>query len=348
MNMFKNHIKLALTTLLITLFTGLGTASAVLFTDVHNNHPYLPAIRYLKENGIIVGYSDGTFRPDQEVNRAEALKLLTLSKKILGEGAASEDAERLFDEEANLLLGLTTDTPEEHASTEDIQVDTSVTNLNFDLTDVPQDVWYHKYVLQAFKNGIIQGYTDRTFRGGNTVNLAEAVKMLLETNEVELPSEDEITKNPFKDADMNAWYAPYLQYAKVNYVLIADMDLRVHPDKNITRQEIANLIYRFYSLGDGQTYGRASYYADFFDGRTTASGEIFKQDEFTAAHLTLPFGSLIKVVNLENEKSVVVRVTDRGPYDKRFVVDLSKSAFETISPLSRGVIQVYYEVIYTP
>lgn len=311
--------------LFLATFTFAETARAGLFTDIDENHPYLPAIRYLKQNGVINGYPDGSFKPKQEVNRAEALKFLTLSEKILGQGTASEDAELLFLDEA---------------ASEGVE--------NFDLTDVPEDSWYFRYVKQAFKNEIIKGYGDRTFRPANTVNLAEAVKMLLETNKVALPPAEEITENPFKDAYMNEWYAPYILYAKEKYILIADMDLKVRPEKDITRQEMANLIYRFYNLEETQVYGRASYYADYFDGKTTASGQVFRQDEFTAAHLTLPFGSLIKVVNLENEKSVVVRVTDRGPYDKRFVVDLSKAAFETISPLSRGVIQVYYEVIYTP
>lgn len=322
---FKQRVSAMVSILFLAIFAQAPFARAELFNDVDANHPYLPAIRYLKQNGVINGYPDGSFRPKQEVNRAEALKFLTLSEKILGQGAASEDAELLFlDEAASEEVG------------------------NFDLTDVPEDSWYSRYVKQAFKNEIIKGYGDRTFRPANTVNLAEAVKMLLETNKVTLPSIDEITENPFKDAYMNEWYAPYILYAKKKYILIADMDLRVQPEKDITRQEMANLIYRFYNLEETQVYGRASYYADYFDGKTTASGQVFRQDEFTAAHLTLPFNSLIKVVNLENEKSVVVRVTDRGPYDKRFVVDLSKAAFETISPLSRGVIQVYYEVIYTP
>lgn len=322
---FKQRVSAMVSILFLATFTFAETARAGLFTDIDENHQYLPAIRYLKQNGVINGYPDGSFRPEQEVNRAEALKFLTLSEKILNQGAASEDAELLFLEEA-----------------------ASETIGNFDLTDVPEDSWYFRYVKQAFKNEIIKGYGDRTFRPANTVNLAEAVKMLLETNKVTLPSIDEITENPFKDAYMDEWYAPYIKYAKEKYILIADMDLKVRPEKDITRQEMANLIYRFYNLEETQVYGRASYYADYFDGKTTASGQVFRQDEFTAAHLTLPFGSLIKVVNLENEKSVVVRVTDRGPYDKRFVVDLSKAAFETISPLSRGVIQVYYEVIYTP
>lgn len=331
--MTSKKIKALLTTLIIGVlsYTAIPQSYAMMFTDVGTNHPYLPSIRFLKQHGVIKGYPDGTFQPGKEVNRAEALKILTLGKKILGENAASEDAERLFLEEAQAL--------NEQSAT---------TDISFDLTDVPENTWFHKYVVQAFKNGIIKGYNDRTFKPSNTVNLAEAVKILLETNEVELKAAKDIYKDPFRDADMNAWYAPYLQYAKDNYIVIADMDLRVHPEKNITRQEIANLIYRFYSLGEEQIYGRASYYADFFDGRTTASGEVFKQDEFTAAHLTLPFGTLVKVVNLENEKSVIVRITDRGPYDKRFVLDLSKTAFETLSPLSRGVIQVYYEIIHMP
>lgn len=322
---FKQRVSAMVSILFLAILAQAPFARAELFNDVDANHPYLPAIRYLKQNGVINGYPDGSFRPQSEVNRAEALKFLTLSEKILGQGTASEDAELLFLDEA-----------------------ASETVENFDLTDVPEDSWYFRYVKQAFKNEIIKGYGDRTFRPANTVNLAEAVKMLLETNKVTLPSIDEITENPFKDAYMNEWYAPYIKYAKEKYILIADMDLRVQPEKDITRQEMANLIYRFYNLEETQVYGRASYYADYFDGKTTASGQVFRQDEFTAAHLTLPFGSLIKVVNLENEKSVVVRVTDRGPYDKRFVIDLSKTAFETISPLSRGVIQVYYEVIYTP
>ena len=304
---------------------------ASVFTDVGENHPYLPAIRYLKQNGVIIGYSDGSFKPDQEVNRAEALKIITLGKKILGEKAASQDAEMLFEKEAGLSI----------EQTEGVESD-------FDLTDVPPESWYHKYVFQAFKNNIIRGYDDRTFRPSNTVNLAEAVKILLETNAVELPATEDITKNPFRDASMDEWYAPYLQYAKEMYILIADMNLNIHPDGNITRQDLANLIYRFYTLEEGRTYGRASYYADYFEGRGTASGEKFAQELYTAAQLTLPFGSLVKVVNLENDKSVVVRINDRGPYDERFVLDLSRQAFETISPISRGVIQIYYQIIHTP
>ena len=313
----------------ITLLITLGIAQTVhaqLFTDVNTMHPYFHAISYLKENGIVSGYPDGSFQPRNEVNRAEALKILTLGKEIIADETASGDAQEIFEIRA--------------------QAATLDADLGFDLSDVPDDSWYHKYVVQAFSDGIIQGYNDRTFRPGKTVNLAEALKMLLEINNVELPSE--VTSDPYKDAYASEWYAPYFRWAKDNYVLIADMNLKVYPDQNITRQELANLIFRFYSLDNGKTFGRASYYADYFHGRTTASGTTFDQEAFTAAHLTLPFGTLVKVVNIENDKSVIVEITDRGPYDQRFVIDLSKGAFESISPLSRGVIQVYYEIIHTP
>lgn len=324
--------------LFITLNLNAHSAFAGIFTDVNDNYPYLPAIRYLKENGVIKGYEDGSFQPKQEVNRAEALKIITLGNKILGEKVASGDAERLFDLESGLLEP-TTDAEREATKTVDLVDD-------FDLVDVTEDTWFYKYVKQAFKKGIIKGYNDRTFRPSNTVNLAEAVKMLLETNGVELPTS--LEKDPYADVSMDAWYAPYIQYAKSHYVLISDMDKRIYPDSNITRVELANLLYRFYTMQEGRTYGRSSYYADYFEGKGTASGEKFTQNNYTAAHLTLPFGTLVKVVNIETEKSIVVRINDRGPYDDRFVLDLSKSAFEAISPLSRGVIQIYFEIIYKP
>ena len=63
--------------------------------------------------------------------------------------------------------------------------------------------------------------------------------------------------------------------------------------------------------------GKASYYADKFDGRRTASGAIFKQNKMTAAHRTLPFGTVVKVKNLENGRSVKVEINDRGPCGTR-------------------------------
>jgi len=91
--------------------------------------------------------------------------------------------------------------------------------------------------------------------------------------------------------------------------------------------------------------GIASYYADKFDGRTTASGDVFSQDKLTAAHRTLPFGSILKVTHLNNGKSVIVVVNDRGPYAGNRIIDLSKAAAERLGMLAEGIAKVRIEII---
>lgn len=91
--------------------------------------------------------------------------------------------------------------------------------------------------------------------------------------------------------------------------------------------------------------GGASYYAMKYQGRKTANGELFDQKAMTAAHKRLPFGSKVKVTNIENGKSVVVRVNDRGPFVRGRIIDLSKSAFQRIGNTKDGVIEVEIEVL---
>jgi rare lipoprotein A len=91
--------------------------------------------------------------------------------------------------------------------------------------------------------------------------------------------------------------------------------------------------------------GLASYYADKYHGRTTASGERFDQNAMTAAHRTLPFGTKVKVTNVENGKSVLVRINDRGPFVKGRIIDLSRSAFARIGSTRAGVMPVEIEVL---
>ena len=90
--------------------------------------------------------------------------------------------------------------------------------------------------------------------------------------------------------------------------------------------------------------GKASYYADKFEGRKTASGAIFHQNRLTAAHRTLPFGTKVKVTNIANGRSVKVRITDRGPFSETRIIDLSKKAARKIGMISLGVAEV--EVTY--
>ena len=91
--------------------------------------------------------------------------------------------------------------------------------------------------------------------------------------------------------------------------------------------------------------GKASFYADKYHGRLTASGERFSQQAATAAHLKLPFGTRVNVTNIANNKSVVVRINDRGPYIRGRIIDLSKAMFEKIADSSAGVIDVSVTVI---
>ena len=91
--------------------------------------------------------------------------------------------------------------------------------------------------------------------------------------------------------------------------------------------------------------GQASYYGPGFDGKKTASGEIFDQDDMTCAHKSLPFGTKLKVVRVDNGKSVVVRVNDRGPYVDGRILDLSAAAGKKLGLDKVGHAEVVATVI---
>jgi len=91
--------------------------------------------------------------------------------------------------------------------------------------------------------------------------------------------------------------------------------------------------------------GKASFYAKGHQSRKTASGEPYDRKLNTAAHRTLPFGTKVRVTNMENDKSVVVTINDRGPFVNDRILDLSQSAFGSIASTSSGIIEVNIEVI---
>lgn len=94
-----------------------------------------------------------------------------------------------------------------------------------------------------------------------------------------------------------------------------------------------------------QQRGVASYYGPGFHGKLTASGEIFDMYGLTCAHLSLPFGTVLRVVNLDNDREVTVRVNDRGPYVGGRIVDLSYGAAERLDMLDSGVASVILKVM---
>ncbi|MCL5029769.1 MAG: septal ring lytic transglycosylase RlpA family protein [Bacteroidetes bacterium] len=109
----------------------------------------------------------------------------------------------------------------------------------------------------------------------------------------------------------------------------------VNNDENAVRTSIVNYIDK----GDMI----ASWYGSQFHGRKTANGEVFNQLAYTAASKSLRFGTLLKVTNLRNNKSVVVRINDRGPYIGGRQLDLSKAAAQALGMVRRGVIRVSVE-----
>ncbi len=91
--------------------------------------------------------------------------------------------------------------------------------------------------------------------------------------------------------------------------------------------------------------GTASWYGDYFEGKPTASGEPFNMYDMTAAHLTLPLGTLVRVTNLRNHRSVIVRINDRGPYVDGRIVDLSYNAARVLRFDQQGLQRVRLDVI---
>ncbi len=153
-------------------------------------HQFETAVRYLKDNGIIEGYSDGTYQPSKSVNRAEFTKIIVEAK--LGENPT-----------------------------------TYATGC---FSDVSSHEWYASYVCYAKNNGIIDGYSDGYFRPGNTINLAEAAKILVNTLDVEKPS-----------IVSNIWYQVFIE-AMQNKSFLPDTFSAI--DQTVNRGEMAEMVWR--------------------------------------------------------------------------------------------------------
>ena len=101
------------------------------------------------------------------------------------------------------------------------------------------------------------------------------------------------------------------------------------------------------SVGDTET-GIAAYYSNVFHGRRTANGERYDKNAYTAAHKRLPFGTRVRITNLENGKSVVLKINDRGPSTENRIVDVSRRASRDLGFIRQGLTEVRLEVIQMP
>lgn len=109
---------------------------------------------------------------------------------------------------------------------------------------------------------------------------------------------------------------------------------------NITEDETATAPLR------GEIwYGNASWYGSKFHGRKTSNGEKFNKHKLTAAHKSLPFNTMVLVTNLKNNKSVVVRINDRGPYKNDRIIDLSEAAAKEIDIKKQGIAYIKLQVV---
>lgn len=103
--------------------------------------------------------------------------------------------------------------------------------------------------------------------------------------------------------------------------------LQVHAQKDKTGQQSSKIHTKA---------GLATYYAKRFEGRRTTSGKKYRAERLTAAHLTLPFGTIVTVTNLSNGKSVEVEINDRGPFTKRYIIDISERAAKLLGFYNKG------------
>jgi len=111
------------------------------------------------------------------------------------------------------------------------------------------------------------------------------------------------------------------------------------------RSLLFSILCMSFSLAFAAEEGVASYYSDVFQGKKTASGSVYDRNKLTAAHNNLPFGTKVKITDLKNNKSVIVTITDRGPYSKKRMVDLSYAAAKEIDLIKAGISKVKLEII---
>ena len=104
-----------------------------------------------------------------------------------------------------------------------------------------------------------------------------------------------------------------------------------------------------FASGTGKTQtGTASWYGSKYHGKRSSNGEIYNKNKMTAAHPSLPFGTEVKVTNLSNNQVVVVRITDRGPFGKHRIIDLSEAAARKIGMIRSGTAKVTMEILSKP
>lgn len=199
--------------LIAAVLSLLISGSAFAFSDVSEDHPNATAINYLTDLNVLGGYPDGTFKPDNPINRVEILKILLLGNNV---------------------------TPIDHFG-----------DLDYNDTDGAQ--WYASYLATAGDMDIVSGYPDGTYKPLQTVNLVEALKMIYKThykvNDL-IPTLQAYLDGPYNDTTGENWFNSYLWNAKNNNLIGPDQSGNIYPGKELTRGDLAELMYRMAWLNE--------------------------------------------------------------------------------------------------
>ncbi len=209
------------------LSVGLSVPTFANFSDVDSSHPNATAIDWMYTNGVVEGYSDGTFKPNQSVNRVEFLKMLYAT----------------------------------------LNIDTNASNVGpsqFDgrFPDVDQAQWYWTYLRYALEAGTVDGYPDGTFKPNNTINYAEAAKIVANAYFDMDSWYSEDLFNNFDTCELdeskyrNDWFWHYLGYLDQNCIFpneLSEIETTSRPALNITRGQMAEMLYRAKAVKDNNT-----------------------------------------------------------------------------------------------
>ena len=193
------------------IIASLSAPLAYAFDDVAEDHEHFASITWMRDEGVIQGYDDGTFRPTQSVNRAEALKIILLASDIdVLEGEPPFEGENLF-------------------------------------SDVTVNDWFYPYVDKAVEFGIVGGYPDGSFKPGQNVNNAELLKMIILANNIHPGG---VSEAPYEDVPEDAWFASFVKYAKEKNLVKAKSDGYFHPGAAAPRATVAEVMYRVAYMND--------------------------------------------------------------------------------------------------
>lgn len=337
---------------------------AYAFTDVtESSWAYVP-VKYLKAQGLLQGYSDGEFRPNAPLARAEALAMILKATSSTLQAKKNALSTHTIDQDNPLQITLPRGTKitvhnlktGEKTETEDIQNFTitvnsgteaklhlSKKNVDKPFRDVfPRD-WFFETVTEAKTRGIVYGSTEGAyFRPRDQINLAEALRMLINSAEITTAATDAPLP---KGIDADAWYAKDIAYAVERTLLTQQEDGSIFPPgAPVNRGEMALLLYRFLKTQDNMKFGYASWYGDGLAKTKLPRNAEYRERNLTAANKELPFGTIVRATNMANGKYVDVVINDRGPYVTGRIIDLSKTAFSKIAPPGSGIASIYMEV----